>query len=232
MSRITNPNSQKDFPDRSDRIPFFQNILLKWFKVNGRHYPWRKENDPYRILVVESMLQRTKVDQVLPVYSEFVEKFPSVNALSCANVDEISVFVSRLGLMWRSRRMSDMAKHIVSKYGGKIPNDREQLLLIPGIGDYIADAMISFAFGGKRVIIDSNVVRLVSRMFGFESKGEMRRNRKFIDFCQGLSQTIKPSDIRKFNYALIDHAAAICKSDPHCVNCPLSKRCHYFNHRK
>lgn len=232
MSRTTNPNSQKDFPDPSERIPFFQNVLLRWFGKNGRHYPWRKENDPYRILVAESMLQRTKVDQVLPVYSEFISKFPSVNALSSANVDEISIFVRRLGLLWRSRRMLDMAKHIVSKYNGKIPNNRKQLLLIPGIGDYIADAMISFAFGGRRIIIDSNVVRLVSRMFGFELKGEMRRNRQFIDFCQNLSQDIRPSDIRKFNYALIDHAAAICRPTPLCVKCPLAERCHYFNHRK
>ncbi|MEM3112606.1 MAG: hypothetical protein QXY90_06160 [Candidatus Anstonellales archaeon] len=231
MSRITNPNSQKDSPN-TERASFFQNTILKWFKKNGRNYPWRKENSPYRILVAESMLQRTKVAQVLPVYSEFIKKFPTAHTLADAKVDEISVFVNRLGLMWRSRRMSEMAKYLVSEFDGKIPVDRKQLLSIPGIGDYIADAMISFAFGGRRIIIDSNVVRLISRMFGFEIKGEMRRNRQFVDFCQNLSQNIKSEDIRKFNYGLIDHAAAICKPDPLCVKCPLAKKCQYFNQRK
>ena len=178
------------------------------------------------------MLQRTRVGQVLPVYRRFIRKFPSIEFLSDAKVEEIAVFVSKLGLFWRSKMMKEAAKYVITFFHGRIPSDRNALLMIPGVGDYIADAMISFAFGGNRIVIDSNVIRLVTRFFGIESKGEMRRNRSFINFCQSLSENLSFKEIKQINFGLIDHSAAICKPVPLCDQCPLSKECHHFKERR
>lgn len=232
--QITKRVSKKnlaDAVDSSKKIKFFQKKILEWFRHNGRSYPWRKEKDPYKILIAEMMLQRTRGDQVLPVYRSFIKKYPSIQSLSDADVGEVSKFVKKLGLFWRSRFMVKMASAITNDHDGRISRRREDLLKIPGIGDYIADAMISFAFGGRRTVIDSNVVRLVSRYFGITVKGEIRRKKEFIDFCQNLSLNLKSNDVKRLNWAMIDHSASLCRPEPCCVKCPLSQRCHYFNKR-
>lgn len=215
-----------------NHIQFFRSTLLKWFKENGRRYPWRNEKDPYRILIAEIMLQRTRVEQVLPVYNEFIKKFLDVRTLSDAKIEDIAEFIEKLGLFWRSKMMKETARNIMIKHKGIIPSERKELLAIPGIGDYIADAMISFAFSGKRTVIDSNVIRLTTRVFGIDMKGEMRRNRNFIEFCQNISSDLKPEEIKHLNWALIDHSASICKPVPRCDQCLLSKNCHYFKGRR
>lgn len=232
--QITRKVSKKNLDEPvhpEKKTQFFQKTILQWFRKNKRDYPWRMETDPYKILIAEIMLQRTRVDQVLPVYSSFIERFPKVQSLARADVDKISEFVSKLGLFWRSKLMSDMARALISDYGGTVPKERKELLQIPGIGDYIADAMISFAFDGKRTVIDSNVIRLVSRFFGIQIRGEMRRKKEFVDFCQKLSVGLKNDDVKNLNWAMIDHAASVCRPEPCCVKCPLSSGCHYFNER-
>ncbi len=220
-----------DTENQKNRIRFFQKTILSWFKENGRLYPWRNEKVPYRILIAEVMLQRTRADQVLPVYNEFIKQFPTVNSLAAANTDDVNRYVRKLGLFWRSKMISRMARFILKKHDGVIPAEREKLLEIPGVGDYIADAIISFAFNGKRTVIDANVVRLVTRFFGFKNEGETRRNRAFVSFCQTLSRDLRLRDVKKLNRAMIDHAAALCKPKPICVKCPLSGSCRYFNER-
>lgn len=213
----------------SKNIVFFQHNILEWFVKNGRIYPWRRESDPFKVLMAEMMLQRTRADQVLPVYKQFIKKFPDIRSLACATVEDVFKFILKLGLFWRGKLLKEMITTIMVKHNGKIPLERNELLEIPGIGDYIADAMIVFAFNGKRTVIDSNVVRLVSRFFGIEPRGEMRRNREFIKFCQRLSDDLGLDDVKKFSWALIDHSAAICRPIPFCHICPLSKECNYFN---
>jgi len=210
---------------------FFLSIV-EWFKKNGKKYPWRNEKDPYRILVAEIMLQRTRVNQVLPVYQEFIKKYPDINSASKTDIKHISAFVKKLGLFWRSKLIKEMITYIMKNKNGKVPSNRTELLKIPGVGDYIADTMISFAFNGRRTIIDSNVVRLVTRFFGIEEKGEMRRNKKFINFCQELTTNTTASDVKRFNWGLIDFAAEVCKSSPLCGKCPLSEKCYYFDQEK
>jgi A/G-specific adenine glycosylase len=211
--------------------PFFQHALLKWFRINGLKYPWRKERDPFKLLIAEVMLQRTRAGQVVPVYIDFVKKFPDLQALSSSNEIQLEKFMKRLGLFWRTELLMEMVSKISVEYNGIIPSNKEQLLSLPGIGDYIADALIVFAYGGKGVVVDSNVVRLVSRFFGINYKGEMRRNRDFKNFCQKLAQGISSKDIKKFNWALIDHPGKICTPIPRCQICPLSRKCNYFQNR-
>jgi A/G-specific adenine glycosylase len=212
----------------AEKINLFQQNLLEWYQKNKRDYPWRNEHDPYKILVAEVMLQRTRADQVVPVYTSFLKKFPNVIALASARLEEIGSFVSLLGLFWKSALIKDMARTIVKEYDGVIPSDRQQLITIPGIGDYIADAMLVFAFKKKAVVVDSNVIRLVSRYYGIPVKGEMRRNRKFVRFCQSLLSGLQDSKIRDFNWALIDHPSSVCRPSPLCGKCPLSRMCTYY----
>jgi len=218
--------------EKNDEKEFFNKTVLSWFKKNGKKYPWRNEKDPYRILIAEIMLQRTRVSQVFPVYQEFIKKYPDINSASKAEVKQISTYVKKLGLFWRSKLIKEMITYLLKTKGGKIPSKRNELLKIPGVGDYIADAMVSFAFNGRRTIIDSNVVRLVTRFFGIEEKGEMRRNKKFITFCQELTANTTASDVKQFNWGLIDFAAEVCKSSPLCGKCPLSEKCYYYDHKK
>ena len=178
------------------------------------------------------MLQRTKTNQVLPVYESFIKKYSNINSLSSARRYEIDKFFSKLGLMWRSKLLMDLANYIKTNLNGIIPSTRDELLKVPGVGDYIADAMLVFAFNKKRTIIDGNVVRLVSRFFGIEKKGEMRRNSKFIDFCQQLSRNLEMKNIKNLNYGLIDFGASVCKPHPLCGVCQLSTKCQYFRKRK
>jgi len=214
------------------KISFFQKKLLDWFEINGRSYPWRKTKNSYQKLIAEVMLQRTRVEQVLPVYSQFVKKFSDIESVSKANIRDVEKFIKKLGLFWRSKMIVDMAKHVVSKEKSRIPEERKKLLEIPGVGDYIADAMIVFAFNGKRTVIDGNVVRLSTRFFDIENKSEIRRNKNFVEFCQKLSEDLGQEDVKNFNYSLIDFAAAICKRDPLCKVCPISTKCSYFLTRK
>jgi len=207
-------------------------VLLRWFAREKRSYPWRNEKDPYKKLIAEVMLQRTRANQVLPVYKSFIKKFPDIDSLHMAQKNEIDKFISKLGLMWRTKLIMDLASTVKIKLKGKIPTIRDELLELPGVGDYIADAMLVFAFAKKRTVIDGNVVRLVSRFFGIEKRGEMRRNKKFIDFCQQLSSDLEKKNIKNFNYGLIDFGAFVCKPHPLCEVCPLSTKCQYFLKRK
>lgn len=215
-------------PESRKKISFFNRTLIEWFQVNERKFPWRNEKDVYHILIAEVMLQRTRAEQVVPVYTEFIARFPDVGSVISAKPVAINSFIKRLGLIWRTELIMKMFQNISDEYGGLIPVERKKLLAIPGIGDYIADALTVFGYGGRRTVIDSNVVRLVSRFFGIPLKGEMRRNKDFTVFCQLLIENIPSSQIKKFNWALIDHAALVCKPQPRCQNCPLSISCSYF----
>jgi len=210
------------------KISFFTDTLLRWFYRNGRKFPWRRESDPFRILIAEIMLQRTKAHQVAPVYIEFIKRFPTIKSLRCAKRNEINMFILRLGLHWRTKMIAKMVQEINSKYDGLIPSERQELLTIPGVGDYISDAVTVFGFGGRRTVIDSNVIRLVSRFFGVPIQGEVRRNKDFVRFCQTLVNKLPSNRIKDFNWALIDLPALICIRNPRCQICPLSSKCNYF----
>jgi len=209
-------------------VSFFRSTVFSWFEKNGRSFKWRKESDPFRILIAEIMLQRTRAEQVEPVYTEFTNKFKNLRSLGQSQIEEISPFVGKLGLSRRSKIFIEMANYIMSKYNGEIPSSKEELLNIPGIGDDIANAMIVFAFGGRGFAIDSNVVRLISRFFGVSIRGEGRRDKTLVEFCHSLPRDRDPKSLKKLNWALIDFPALLCKIKPLCNDCPLATKCAYF----
>lgn len=203
----------------------FAALLLKWFKSNRRSFPWRKAKDPYQVLIAEIMLQRTKANQVAPVYLGFIREFPTIIDLKAATEREIQRYFVRLGLLWRANRVKQMAKVIVERFDGKIPSDRDQLLSIPSIGDYMADAVLAFAFGKDVAVVDSNVCRVVGRVFGIDWKKEARRKPVFRKIPERL---LPKSRAKEFNWAIIDLASLIClPRNPKCSECPLRMLCRF-----
>lgn len=215
--------------ENTELIEFFVNSLLSWYHRNGRSFPWRETRDPYRILVAELMLQRTKASQVVPVYLEFIKEFPDVLSLSRASPERIREYFSRLGLEWRAEKVLALAKLLAEKYGGKIPCDKEELLSLPGVGEYISAAVLSFACNVPVAVVDSNVVRVLSRYFGITPRGEGRRDKKIL----GLASKILPEQShREYNFAIIDFAALVCTPKrPKCEICPLREKCSWERNR-
>src|SRR5919201_994450 len=151
-------------PAAADRRRF-RSRLLAWYRRHGRDLPWRKTGDPYHILVSEIMLQQTQVDRVVPKYAEWLRKFPSLEALAAAPEQEITAAWYPLGYNIRPRRLQAIAREAVARYDGQLPSDRATLLSFKGIGAYTAGAIRSFAFRERAAILDTNVARVLFRVF-------------------------------------------------------------------
>ena len=203
----------------------FGNQLLKWWKRNARIFPWRTTKDPYNVLLSEVLLHRTRANQVVPVYEEFLKKFPSIGPLSQANGKEVMALIRSLGLYWRARLLLDMTTEIVRKHHGRVPSSKEELEALPGISDYISSAVRCFAFDQPEILLDTNTVRIVGRVFGVKMTDSSRRTRKFREMYRSLLDNNRP---REFNYAMIDLGALICSPrNPECEICPVNDMCSY-----
>jgi A/G-specific adenine glycosylase len=206
---------------------WFRRRLLAWYRRHGRDLPWRKTRDPYRILVSEVMLQQTQVDRVLPKYEEWLERYPSFDALATAPVAEVVETWYPLGYNIRPRRLHSIAREAVERYGGALPEDEASLRSFKGIGAYTAGAVRSFAFGKRAAILDTNVARVLRRVF--VDKGA-RRERTLDKQLWEISRTVLPHrHVYDFNQALMDFGATLCSArKPQCLICPLTARCRAF----
>jgi A/G-specific adenine glycosylase len=202
----------------------FRRALLNWYRAHGRTLPWRSTSDPYHILVSEMMLQQTQVDRVLPKYHEWLEKYPSLDALAAAGADEVSETWRPLGYNIRPRRLHAIARESVARYGGSLPSDEETLLSFKGIGAYTAGAIRSFAFGQRAAIVDTNVARVLFRVFIGRGDAKAHAMRKHL---WTVSETLVPrKHVFDFNQALMDLGALVCVArKPKCVICPMFKMC-------
>ncbi|MCA1585787.1 MAG: A/G-specific adenine glycosylase [Acidobacteria bacterium] len=202
----------------------FRRTLLLWYRQHGRDLPWRKTADPYHILVSEIMLQQTQVHRVLPKYHEWLDKYPSFEALASAALDDVTKTWYPLGYNIRPRRLHSIAREAVAKYGGALPVDEETLLSFAGIGDYTAGAIRSFAFRQRAAILDTNVARVLFRIFvgGGEPKSHAMKRHLW-----ALSEALVPRrDVFDFNQALMDFGAMTCVArKPKCLLCPMQKMC-------
>src|SRR5688572_18125153 len=157
----------------------FRRALLAWYRKNGRNLPWRHTDDPYHILVSEMMLQQTQVDRVLPKYHEWLDRYPTLEALAAAPEPDVSATWRPLGYNIRPRRLHAIARESVARFGGQLPGDEETLRSFKGIGAYTAGAVLSFAFGRRAAILDTNVARVLFRVFvgaGKPKSHAMRRH--------------------------------------------------------
>jgi len=202
----------------------FRRRLLAWYRVHGRDLPWRHTDDPYHILVSEVMLQQTQVDRVLPKYHEWLAKYPSLEALADAPEREVTQTWRPLGYNIRPRRLHAIARESVEKYGGELPSDEATLLSFKGIGAYTAGAIRSFAFGQRAAILDTNVARVLFRVFVGRGDGKAHAMRRHL---WALSEALVPRrHVFDFNQALMDLGATICVArKPKCNACPMTKLC-------
>jgi A/G-specific adenine glycosylase len=203
---------------------WFRRRLLEWYRRNGRDLPWRQTRDPYRILVSEVMLQQTQVDRVLPKYHEWLEKYPTFAALAAAPEADVSATWRPLGYNIRPRRLHAIARESVERYGGELPDDEATLRSFKGIGAYTAGAVLSFAFGQRAAILDTNVARVLFRIFvgaGDPKSHAMRRH------LWEVSRTVLPMRrVFDFNQALMDFGATLCTArKPQCPACPMRTGC-------
>jgi A/G-specific adenine glycosylase len=204
-----------------------RDALLRWYTGARRDLPWRRTTDPYHILVSEVMLQQTQVDRVLPKYHEWLEKYPSLRALAEAPEPDVTATWRPLGYNIRPRRLHAIARESVVRYGGELPSDHDTLLSFKGIGEYTAGAIRSFAFGQRAAILDTNVARVLFRIFvgsGDVKAHAMRRQ------LWAISKALVPrKHVFDFNQALMDFGATVCVArKPKCDACPMTKLCTSF----
>jgi len=202
----------------------FRSRLLAWYRRHGRDLPWRKTDDPYHILVSEIMLQQTQVHRVLPKYAEWLDKYPSLGALAAASEEDVTRTWYPLGYNIRPRRLHTIAREAVARYDGRLPADEKTLLSFKGIGAYTAGAIRSFAFRERAAILDTNVARVLFRVFvgtGDPKSHAMKRH------LWTISETLVPArDVFDFNQALMDLGAMVCVArNPKCLVCPMAKSC-------
>ena len=206
------------------RRQWFRRRLLEWYRRNGRDLPWRKTTDPYHILVSEVMLQQTQVDRVLPKYAEWLSKYPSLDVLAGAPAQEVAETWRPLGYNIRPRRLHDIARESVAHYGGQLPADEETLRSFKGIGEYTAGAVLSFAFGQRKAILDTNVARVLFRVF--IGKGEPRAHAMKRQLWEVSRAVLPMRHVFDFNQALMDFGATLCSArKPKCTGCPLRAQC-------
>lgn len=216
-----------DLPDSSIDLAQDRSLttrLLTWYTAEKRDLPWRKTRDPYAIWVSEVMLQQTQVKTVIPYYERFLKRFPSVEQLAKANLEDVLTIWSGLGYYSRARRMWEGANYLLQTLDGKMPGDYNALMQIPGIGDYTAGAIASIAFGQRAAAIDGNVKRVLARLIAWAEPIEtVRSNRRFREQLMIWQPALQPGD---FNQALMELGAMVCSpAKPGCKGCPLMDIC-------
>jgi len=205
----------------------FVSRLLTWGESNRRTFSWRSTQDPYKIFVAESLVQRTKAAQVEPVYLRFVGRWPDIESLASASEKEVRGVVWTLGLDYRIRRIITIAKYVVRLFGGRIPDNLKELknLYGKGVGDYMAHAILCFAFGQDVPLVDKNIERILKRVFSIQTRKDGHRDRKLWTFAAGLVPEGKAKD---YNWSLIDFGALVCTpKKPKCSACNLLEICDY-----
>jgi len=216
-------------PSRKEMV-IFRRRIISWYSKNGRLYPWRKEKDPFKVLVAEMMLRRTKADQVVPVYEQFFREFPNVETLARANQEAVEKILYPLGLKWRIPAFLMMAREVVEKYHSRIPDNREELISLPGVGEYVAGAVLSIACGKNEWLVDSNIVRIFKRYFGIKTSKEGRRDKHVIEMAKIYVSGKEPG---RATMGILDITALICKpGKPECEVCPLRIHCYYVLYRE
>jgi A/G-specific adenine glycosylase len=210
-------------PAATDRQRF-RRRLLEWYRRNGRDLPWRKTSNPYHILVSEVMLQQTQVDRVLPKYAEWLEKYPTLEALATAPETDVSATWRPLGYNIRPQRLHSIARESVARYGGQLPSDEATLLSFKGIGEYTAGAVRSFAFGQRAAILDTNVARVLFR--NFVGRGDLKAHAMRRHLWDVSRAVLPHRRVFDFNQALMDFGAMLCTArKPKCLICPMRVGC-------
>lgn len=207
---------------------YFQQHLLNWHKtINTRQLPWKGEKDVYYIWLSEIILQQTRAGQGLKYYERFVKKYPTIQKLANAPLEEVYKLWEGLGYYNRCRNLHATAQKIVFELNGKFPDTYESILELKGVGPYTAAAISSFGFGLPYAVVDGNVFRVLSRFFGIDQPTDSTAGKKlFQQLAQDCLSIKEPSE---YNQAIMDFGATVCKPDlPECGACVMKKKCVAF----
>ncbi len=206
----------------------FSKILIHWYSNNKRELPWRQTKAPYYIWLSEIILQQTQVNQGLPYYMSFIEKFPSVFDLAKADESDVLKLWQGLGYYSRARNLHATAKYIVEELEGVFPDNYKDLLKLKGVGDYTASAIASICFNESTAVVDGNVYRALSRYFGISTPINSSKGAK--EFKALAQELIDKKNPAEFNQAIMEFGATQCKpQNPNCNVCPFNKGCIAFN---
>jgi A/G-specific adenine glycosylase len=210
-----------------DLLVLVHQRILKWYASERRDLPWRATDDPYAILVSEMMLQQTQVDRVLPKYHYFLAIFPTLADLAASPTAEVISAWVPLGYNMRAVRLQSIARQVVAEYGGRIPDSIEELLKLKGIGRYTAGAIACFAYRKQVATVDTNIRRVLHRIFlGLEFPAPRLNDTQMLMLAE---QVLPPGEAYNWNQALMDLGATICSgNNPQCTHCPLQENCKAF----
>ena len=205
--------------------------LLKWYSFNKRDLPWRKNNDPYKVWVSEIILQQTRIIQGKKYFNDFMDKFPTIYDLANSDEDSVLKLWQGLGYYNRAINLHKTSKFIVHDLGGNFPTTYDQLIKLKGIGDYTASAISSICFDKYNPVVDGNVLRFISRIYGVVLPIDSTEGKKKIKgFAKKLIQKTKaPGD---FNQALMEFGALSCTPFPDCQSCIFNSKCLAFKKNK
>lgn len=208
----------------SRSVSSFWRKLLDWYREHGRDFPWRRTQDPFLVLMAEMLLQQTHVRKVQPVYEALAALYPTAADMACADSRHLEALIQPLGLAYRAQRLKRCAQAICSDFDGWVPADYRELTRLPGVGPYIADAVLCYAFGQATVPIDTNVLRLFTRYFGLTSQRSRPRTDPVL--AEAVRNLFPRGETRQANLAVLDFAAAICTARrPACGTCPAARSC-------
>jgi A/G-specific adenine glycosylase len=209
----------------------FMEKVLTWSKGNLRDYPWRRNRDPYRVLISEVLLTRTKADQVVPVFLNFMDSYPNLEQFMDIKLSLVKSLIKTLGLNKRAETLKEISCQLKNNHNTKIPITLSELKSLNGIGDYCANAILCFGFGKKYPILDTNFIRLYRRVFNVKSKTKTAKSDKFL--WQFAEYLLPERDFIEFNYSLLDIGGLFCLPiKPKCENCPLKLICMLYSNNK
>ncbi|WFR65450.1 A/G-specific adenine glycosylase [Paenibacillus amylolyticus] len=198
--------------------------LLDWYMINRRDLPWRRHNNPYFTWVSEIMLQQTRVDTVIPYFNRFIGNFPTVRALAEAPEEDVLKNWEGLGYYSRARNLQAAARQVMELHGGEMPQDKQAVFALKGVGPYTAGAILSIAFNQPQPAVDGNVMRVLSRYFLIDEDIMKGSTRVLMEELAG--ELIPEGRARDFNQALMELGALVCTPKaPHCLTCPVMEQC-------
>jgi A/G-specific adenine glycosylase len=196
--------------------------LAAWFEEHQRSLPWRAEYDPYHVWLSEVMLQQTQVETVLPYYEQFLREFPTVHALASAPEERVLKVWAGLGYYRRAKNLHAAAREIVHKHRGRVPDEYEPLIALPGVGRYIAGAVLSIAFNKRYPVVDGNVRRVLSRIHAWVNDDPETQ-------WKAAASLVQEGEPRIVNQALMELGATVCSfRNPRCLLCPVQSSCLAF----
>lgn len=208
------------------RVSRFRKALLCWFDENGRKFPWRNSStSKYQYIIAELLLQRTRAETIAVFFPNFIREFPSWKRLNSASIDQLQRYLQPIGL-WRRRGLSIQAlAYEMTKRKGRFPRNRNEIEALPGIGQYISNAILLFCHGEPQPLLDINMSRVLERVFGPRKMADIR----YDPYLQQLAlKIVKCKTPAKINWAILDLAAVVClKKMPRCSDCPLVTLCQW-----